>query len=127
MGQKKGNEKSKKAAANLVTYCLFIVTYYCLFATTCRKRKPRTNTTKYGKNGNKKSKKAAANPPVQGENVVVQEENAAVQPLENVAVHSENATATAVHYENVFVQPPENIATAKATILATSPDRVTRK
>ena len=102
MGQRKGNEKSKKAAANLVTYCLFIVTYYCLFATTCRKRKPRTNTTKYGKNGNKKSKKAAANPPVLGENVVVQEENAAVQP-------------------------PENIATAKATILATIPDRVTRR
>jgi len=101
--------------------------YKCrLNGTKKRKRKPRTNTTKYGKNGNKKSKKAAANPPVQGENVVVQEENAAVQPLENVAVHSENATATAVHYENVFVQPPENIATAKATILATIPDRVTR-
>jgi len=77
--------------------------YKCrLNGTKKRKRKPRTNTTKYGKNGNKKSKKAAANPPVQGENVVVQEENAAVQP-------------------------PENIATAKATILATSPDRVTRK
>jgi len=52
--------------------------------------------------------------------------SAAVQPPENVVVHSENATATAVHYENVFVQPPENIATAKATILATIPDRVTR-
>ena len=127
MGQRKGNEKSKKAAANLVTYCLFIVTYYCLFATTCRKRKPRTNTTKYEKNGNKKTKKVAANPHVEGENAAVQEENVVVQPLQNVVVHSEDATAVAIHYENVVVQPPENIVTAKATIMATSPGRVTRR
>ena len=79
---------------------------------TCRKRKPRTNTTKHGKNGNKKTKKAAENTPVQSENVVVHAENTAVQP--------ENATEnTPVHAENV--------ATAKANILSTSPERLTRR
>jgi len=57
--------------------------YKCrLNGTKKRKRKPRTNTTKYGKNGNKKSKKAAANPPVQA---------ALLSNLEKVQVHPQQS------------------------------------
>ena len=69
------------------------------------KRKPRTNTTKYGKNG----KKAAGKNAVQSDNGAVQAETAAVQ-ADTAAVQSENWAVQAENWADTTAVLPEVVA-----------------
>jgi hypothetical protein len=126
MGQRKGT--------NFFIICLLTFTKWDKQATsasivpTYRKRKPRTNTTKYGKNGNKKSKKTAENTHVQSgktaENATVQPTfDLPVQPTNDLPVQPTNDfTVQAANNAESSPVHAQNVATARANILARKVD-----